>query len=92
VRVDLAVRDPADPTRFVLGVVTDGVNHARFATARDRDRLQGEVLVGLGWRLARIHAIDWWRDADAEVALLEASLPAPRPPGATGGPPALSQG
>ena len=36
VRVDLAVRDPADPTRFALGVVTDGVNHARFATARDR--------------------------------------------------------
>jgi hypothetical protein len=61
----------------VLGIVTDGVNHARFATARDRDRLQGEVLEGLGWRLTRAHAIDWWRDADAELARLEALLAGP---------------
>ena len=76
IRIDVGVRDPGDAGRFALGIVTDGAHYARFATARDRDRLQGDVLAGLGWRLARVFAVDWWRDADAEVARLEASLAA----------------
>ncbi|MEM9379498.1 MAG: DUF4011 domain-containing protein [Planctomycetota bacterium] len=74
VRVDLAVRHPERPGRFLMGIETDGRNYARSATARDRDRLRALVLDGLGWSLERAWAIDWWRDPDAEVERLDAAL------------------
>jgi len=82
VRVDLAVRHPERPKRFLLGIETDGRNYESAATARDRDRLRSLVLGGLGWSLARVWTVDWWRDADAEVerldGLLRAALDADR--------------
>jgi len=74
VRVDLAVVDPDDPQRFALGIETDGLNYARAATARDRDRLRPLVLGGLGWRLHRMWAVDWWRDPEGQLAAIEAAL------------------
>ena len=55
-------------------VETDGENYRRASTARDRDRLRSEVLSGLGWNLLRVWAVDWWRDADAEVERLHPEL------------------
>ncbi len=74
VRVDVAVVHPGRPGRFLAGIETDGGNYARSATARDRDRLRPMVLSGLGWDLMRVWAVDWWRDADAEVERLDALL------------------
>ncbi|MEM1449495.1 MAG: AAA domain-containing protein, partial [Planctomycetota bacterium] len=74
VRVDLAVRHPERAGRFLMGIETDGRNYARSATARDRDRLRGLVLDGLGWSFERAWAIDWWRNPDAEVDRLDAAL------------------
>ena len=74
VRVDVAVLHPGRPGRFLTGIETDGENYARSATARDRDRLRPMVLAGLGWDLERVWAVDWWRDADAEVERLDALL------------------
>jgi len=74
VRVDLAVRHPARSGRFLAGIETDGVNYARAATARDRDRLRPLVLSGLGWSLLRVWTVDWWRDADAETERLHRAL------------------
>jgi very-short-patch-repair endonuclease len=67
-RIDLAVVDPDDPGRYVLGVETDGPAYALAATARDRDRLRAQVLAGLGWRLHRIWSLDWFHAADKELA------------------------
>jgi hypothetical protein len=74
VRMDIAVSHPGRPGRFLAGIETDGDNHARSATARDRDRLRPMVLTGLGWDLLRVWSVDWWRDADAEVERLDAQL------------------
>ncbi|MEL6430222.1 MAG: hypothetical protein AAFR54_13655, partial [Planctomycetota bacterium] len=43
-------------------------------TSRDRDRLRSDVLTGLGWRLHRVWAVDWWRDPDVELDRIEAAL------------------
>jgi very-short-patch-repair endonuclease len=67
-RIDLAVVDPDDPGRYVLGIETDGPAYALAATARDRDRLRAQVLAGLGWRLHRIWSLDWFHAADKELA------------------------
>ena len=60
--IDLAVRDPETPSRFVLGIECDGATYHRARSARDRDRLRQEALERLGWRLARVWSTDWFRD------------------------------
>src|SRR5690606_23730246 len=55
-------------------VECDGATYRDAATARDRDHLRRLVLEGLGWRMARVWAIEWRRDRDAQVAALEAEL------------------
>lgn len=66
-KIDLAVVDPDDPGRYVLGIETDGPAYARAATARDRDRLRAQVLTNLGWQLHRIWSLDWQHDPDKEL-------------------------
>jgi very-short-patch-repair endonuclease len=61
-RIDLAVRHPDQPGRYVLGIECDGAMYHSSRAARDRDRLREEVLRGLGWRLYRIWGTDWYRE------------------------------
>jgi very-short-patch-repair endonuclease len=96
-RIDLAIRDRRDPSRYVLGIECDGATYHSAKTARDRDLLREQVLREQGWRLHRIWSTDWFRDCQkainsvlralerAEQAPLEKSVPAPPRP-ATGAP------
>ncbi len=74
-KVDLAVVDPQDTDRYLLGLLID--NHARLATkiARDRELTQPSVLQGLGWRVLRVWSIDWLQNRprvlDTIVAAIE---------------------
>jgi hypothetical protein len=69
-RIGVAVRDPARPGRFAIGVETDGARYDESKVARDRDRLRHEVLTGLGWRLHRVWARSWYRNRTTEIARL----------------------
>lgn len=72
-RVDVAVRDPEDGSRYVLGVICDGIDYAGARTARDRDSLRDSVLASLGWNIVHAWVEDWAYDrARAEKRLLEA--------------------
>ena len=73
-RIDLAVRDPETPGRYLLGVECDGANYHSAKSARDRDRLRQTVLEGLGWHLHRIWSTDWWLQRPKEIAKLEEAL------------------
>lgn len=73
-RVDLAVTDPQEPGRYLLGIECDGQPYAKVPTARDRDRLRQEVLEGLGWRLHRIWSTDWWFEKEREIRRLTEAL------------------
>ncbi|GAA4241807.1 hypothetical protein GCM10022254_72160 [Actinomadura meridiana] len=84
-RIDMAVRHPGMPGRFVLGIECDGAMYHSSKAARDRDRLREEVLRGLGWELYRIWGTDWYRNRpEAESRLREAVdaavMPAVREP------------
>ena len=61
-RIDLAVRDPDDADRYLLGIECDGPAYARQRTAQDRDINRAGVLRGLGWRMCRVWSIDWAYD------------------------------
>ncbi len=73
-RIDLGIRHPSQPGRYVLGVECDGAYYHSARSARERDRLRAEVLGTLGWKLHRIWSTDWWLDPDREVAKLEAAI------------------
>lgn len=73
-RIDLAVRDPEFPGRYLLGVECDGANYHSAKSARDRDRIRQAVLEGLGWQLRRVWSTDWWLQRPKEIAKLEDAL------------------
>jgi very-short-patch-repair endonuclease len=73
-RVDLGVRRPDDPSRFLMGVECDGAMYHSSRVARDRDRLRHMVLTGLGWKLHRIWSPAWYRDRPGEEQHLRAAL------------------
>jgi hypothetical protein len=72
--IDIGVRDPDVPGRYVLGIECDGATYHRSRSARDRDRLRQEVLEGLGWRLHRIWSTDWFRNEKLEIERAEAAI------------------
>jgi len=63
-RIDLAIRDPRDRSRYLLGVECDGASYHSARTARDRDLLRQEILRSQGWRLHRLWSTEWFRDRD----------------------------
>ncbi|RSK48124.1 DUF3320 domain-containing protein [Hymenobacter rigui] len=65
--IDLAVVDPDQPGRYVLGIECDGAMYHSARSARDRDRLRQQVLEAVGWRLHRIWSTDWFRDPARET-------------------------
>jgi very-short-patch-repair endonuclease len=75
-RIDMAIRDPRNRGRFVLGIECDGAMYHSSRVARDRDRLREEVLVGLGWTLHRIWGPSWYRDRPGEERRLKDAIQA----------------
>ncbi|MBK7145706.1 MAG: DUF3320 domain-containing protein [Xanthomonadales bacterium] len=57
--IDLAIVDPDQPGRYVLGIECDGAAYHSSRSARDRDRLRQTVLEDHGWRIHRIWSADW---------------------------------
>jgi hypothetical protein len=72
--IDLAVVDPREPGRYLIGIECDGATYHSAATARDRDRLRQSVLEGLGWKFHRIWSTDWFARRQATAARLLARV------------------
>ena len=78
--VDIAIIDPQQAGKCILGVECDGATYQSAVTARDRDRLRKEVLEGLGWRLVRVWSTDWVRDREKQVKRILGALEAAKNP------------
>jgi very-short-patch-repair endonuclease len=65
--IDLAVRDPGNPGRYLIGIECDGATYHSAKSARDRDRLRQTILERLGWRIHRIWSTDWFRNPRGEI-------------------------
>ena len=71
-RIDFAILDPNNSSRYVLGIECDGYNYHSAATVRDRDHARQAVLKRMGWKLYRVWSIDWYLDrSSAEQCLLD---------------------
>ena len=74
-RIDIGIRHPDDVAGdYLLGVRCDGPGYRDCPAARDRDRLNDQVLESLGWRLHRAWALAWYRDRAGEEARLRTAL------------------
>ena len=73
-KIDLAVRDPDRPCRYMLAVECDGATYHSALWARERDRQRQEVLEGLGWQFHRVWSTDWFHRRDVEFRRLEAAI------------------
>ncbi|MDD3985743.1 MAG: DUF3320 domain-containing protein [Methanobacterium sp.] len=72
-RIDLAVLDPLDSGRYLLGIECDGESYHSSPVSRDRDRLRQQILEGLGWHIYRVWSTDWYRNrSESEKRLLKA--------------------
>lgn len=67
-RIDFAVRDERDPSKFALAVEADGASYHSGHIARERDRLRQSLLESRGWKFHRIWSTDWFSNPDREVA------------------------
>jgi superfamily I DNA and/or RNA helicase len=65
--IDLAVKHPEKPGKYILGIECDGAAYHSTKTARERDRLRQSVLEDLGWNIHRIWSTDWIRDEEKEI-------------------------
>lgn len=74
--IDLAVIDPANPDRYVLGVECDGAAYHSSRYARDRDRLRQQILESRGWKIHRIWSTDWFFRREREVERLRIAIEA----------------
>ncbi|GGN99223.1 DUF4011 domain-containing protein [Microbispora bryophytorum] len=73
-KIDIAVRHPERRENFVIGVECDGGMYGSARATRDRDRLRGEVLKRLSWRLHRVWSIDWLRDPEGTKERLRSAI------------------
>ena len=73
-RIDIGVRDPARPGRYILGIECDGAMYHSSKVARDRDRLRQQVLERLGWQIYRIWGTAWYRNRANEAARLREAI------------------
>lgn len=66
--IDVAVVDPGNPGRYLMGIECDGATYHSAKSARDRDRLRQTILERLGWRIRRIWSTDWYKNPNGELA------------------------
>lgn len=88
-RIDIGVRHPLEPGRYVLAVECDGAAYHSTKVARDRDRLREQVLTRLGWRVHRIWGPSWVRERGEQIIRLRDAIAAAA--AATGVPEAVAR-
>ncbi len=72
--IEIGVADPNEPSCYLLGITFDGPTYSSINSARDRDRLRGQVLGQLGWRIHRIWSPTWVSRRESEARRLTGAL------------------
>ncbi|MDD9809206.1 MAG: AAA domain-containing protein [Thaumarchaeota archaeon] len=73
-RVDLAIVDQHDPSRYVLGIECDGEQFRRARSVKERDVLRPAFLEEHGWAIERVWSPSWHRSRTREVARIRSRI------------------
>jgi len=66
--IDMAVVDPGNPGRYLMGIECDGATYHSAKSTRDRDCLRQKILECLGWQIRRIWSTDWFKNPHGELS------------------------
>lgn len=72
--LDLAVVDPDNPERFIMGIRCDGRIYSSIKNVRERERIIPEVLGARGWKLVNVYTPELFRSTDEVIARLASAL------------------
>ena len=69
-KIDIAVKNPDDPSRYLFGIIVDGRNYASAYSVEDREIIVPDAFEDLGWNIKRVWTIDWFRNHDSVLDTL----------------------
>mgnify|MGYP000552687232 CR=1 FL=1 len=72
-KIDLAIKHPSSKDSYICGIELDGESKLR-RSARDREILSQSVLEAKGWKILRVHTIDFFIDPESEYNELKKKL------------------
>lgn len=76
--VDLAIIDPDNSSRYLMGIIVDGETWSSARSARDRNRTIDGVLQSQGWIIHHLWSLDWFRRPTEQLSRLIEAIEAAR--------------
>lgn len=73
-KIDIAITDPTDSKKYIMGILLDGEGYHHTQTTRDREIVQPTVLNMLGWKIIRVWSVDWINNPERVLERIEKSL------------------
>lgn len=73
-KVDMAVVDPDNANKYILGILCDGKNYYETKTTRDREIVQPRVLSMLHWNVMRVWSVDWYENKENVIDRIMSKL------------------
>jgi hypothetical protein len=63
-KVNIAIVDPHNEEKYVMGILLDDKIYHAIPTMSDREIVQPSVLKSLDWRIKRVWTLDWFERPD----------------------------
>ena len=70
-RIDLAIVDPLNPAKYILGIECDGATYHSAKSVRENDVFRQKFLERRGWNIERIWSRDWWMNSQGEITKIQ---------------------
>ena len=70
-KIDIGVLDPTDPTKYILGIQTDGLMYQKAHSVKEREIYHRRFLESKGWYIHRIWSRNWWKDPEEEIKKID---------------------
>jgi hypothetical protein len=70
-KLDLAVVNPDDPKRYLLGIECDSDSFYAANSVKERDVIRPKFLESRGWIIERTWSKNWWNDPQKELLRLD---------------------
>lgn len=70
-KIDVAVVDPRDSSRYLLAIICDSENVMRVKGVRDRVAMQTKILKTLGWNVAYVWTVNYITNPRREISRIK---------------------
>ena len=66
-KLNLAIVNPDDPTKYLLGIECDSNSFYNTNSVIERDVIRPQFLESRGWKIERTWSRNWWRNPEKEL-------------------------